>query len=159
MTDATSVRIRVRESPLITASGGLGLVVLLGAVAVLVTVVGPGRIPDPGGRRLGTAILAGMVVVALLWLSVVARAVAGVVAYADAGDRPTGFGLALAVVEGAIALVMVAVASAVAALEGPQSQPEAYAIAAYALTAIGVVLAPVSLARAGLTLLGESRSA
>lgn len=151
-----TLRTRARESPLIAVSGGLALVVLVCAVAVLVTLVGSGRIPDPGGRRLGTAILAAMVVVALLWLSVVARAVAGVVAYAEAGDRPTGVALALAVVEGAIALSMLGVASAVVALDGTGSEPEVYAIAAYALTAIGVVLAPVSLACAGLALAVDS---
>ncbi|GAA0258825.1 hypothetical protein [Halobaculum roseum] len=151
----STLRTRVRESPLIAVSGGLALVVLVGAVAVLVTLVGPGRIPDPGGRRLGAAILAAMVVVALLWLSVVARAVAGVVAYADAGARPTGIPLALAVVEGAIAVAMLAVASVVVALGGPGPEPEVYAIAAYAVTAIGVGLAPVSLARAGVALSGD----
>ncbi|MFC7098825.1 hypothetical protein [Halobaculum marinum] len=151
-----SVTDRLRASPLIAASGAVALLVLVAAVGGLVTFVGPGAFPDPGGRRLGTAILAAMVGVAVLWLLVVARAVRGVVDYADAGERPTGLGFALAVVEGSVATGMLVIASAAGSLSNTAGETEVLAIGAYLVAVVGVGLALASLTRAGVAFLGPA---
>lgn len=146
---------RLRARPFVAASGAVALAVLLFATAALVSVVGPGAVPDPGGQRLGTAVLATIAGVALLWILVVVRVVHGVVVYADTGDRPLGVGFALAAGEGAIALVMLVVASAAGSLANNSSGgEELLAIAAYVVAVVGLGLALVTLARATVSVLG-----
>ncbi|WP_435063738.1 hypothetical protein [Halobaculum sp. EA56] len=145
-----------RASPLVAASGAVALVTLLAATVGVVSVAGPGAPPDPGGRRLGTAILATVSGVGLLWLLFVARATRGVIDYADGGGRPTGPRFALALVEGTVALAMVVVASAAASLSrGSDAGDEILAVGLYVVAAIGLVLALASLARAAVELLGR----
>ncbi|WP_284014034.1 hypothetical protein [Halobaculum litoreum] len=158
MTDSAVARLaaRARAAPSIAASGGLALLVLAGAGVALSTFVGPTALPDPGGRRLGTAILATMVGVGLLWLLVVARGVWGVATYLDGGDRPTGLNLALAVVEGVVAAGMLAVAGVAVALSDTAGGAEALAVGAYVVAAVGLGLALASAARAGVALLSPA---
>lgn len=148
-----------RASPLVAAAGAVALVTLLSATAGVVSVVGPGMAPDPGGRRLGTAILATVVGVALLWLLFVARATLGIVDYADTGERPTGSRAAIAAVEGAIALVMLVLTTAAVSLSrGSDAGEEVLAFALYGVAAVGLVLALASLARAAVELLGRGET-
>ena len=149
-TTARNLRRRVRDSPLIAASGCLSVLVLLVAAVALVAFAGPGAPPDPGGRRLGEAILVTVAGVALLWLLVVARAVRGVF---DDGVRPSGVALALVIVEGVLAVGAFAIAGAAVVLADASGDTEALAVGAYAVATVGLVLAVVSLVRAGVGLL------
>ncbi|MFC7071373.1 hypothetical protein [Halobaculum lipolyticum] len=140
---------------MIAAGGALAVVVLAVAVGGLAAAVGPGAPPDPGGRRLGNAIVATLVCVILSWLLVVARVVHGAAGYAADGDRPRGVAFGVAAVEGTLAFGTLVVAVGAVALSVSAGETEVLAVGAYAVVAVGVVLAAVSVLRAGVALFGR----